>query len=75
MSHNQNKTNHILIPALLASAAAYFGFSGKSEQLADVTKQIVAKAIDHQAQKNNNSKKPKRFRFSRRSRKKLRYNA
>jgi hypothetical protein len=58
---SEDKTNHILIPALLAAAAAYFGFKGKSEQIADVTKQVVNKAIAHQTQVNN-SKKNKRLR-------------
>ena len=27
---SEDKTNHVLIPALLTAAAAYFGFKGKS---------------------------------------------
>jgi hypothetical protein len=58
---SEDKTNHVLIPALLTAAAAYFGFKGKSEQIADITKEVVGRAINHQVNYNYN-KKPKRFR-------------
>jgi hypothetical protein len=66
---NNDKKQHILIPALLTAAAAYFGFKGKSEQIAEITKQVVTKAINHQTQSitdKNKAKKMRRYRPSRR---------
>jgi len=45
--------DHILIPALIAAAAAYFGFKGKSENLGRVAKDLVNKAIKDQTQTNH----------------------
>ena len=51
MQHKKVK-EHILIPALIAAAAAYFGFKKKSEKLASVAKDLVERAIDDQARTN-----------------------
>lgn len=44
--------DHILIPALIAMIAAYFGFRRKSETLGEVAKDLVGKAIQDQTSHN-----------------------
>jgi hypothetical protein len=57
--HKEGK-NHVLIPALIAMVAAYFGFRRKSETLSEVAKELVGKAI--QDQTNHNKHFPRRKR-------------
>lgn len=46
--------DHLLIPALIAAAAAYFGFKGKSENISEIAKTIVNRAIKDQTRTNQN---------------------
>ena len=50
--------HHLLIPALIAAIAAYFGFRRKSESLATVARALVGQAIDDQVQ-HNQSRRPR----------------
>ena len=58
--------NHILIPALIAAVAAYFGFKRKSEKLSDIASDLVSKAIKDQTlenvQQHNVFRRKRRFR-------------
>lgn len=46
--------NHILIPALITAAAAYFGFKKKSENISEIAKDLVGRAIKDQVRTNHN---------------------
>jgi len=46
----------LLIPALIAAIAAYFGFRRKSENLAEVAKILVGQAIRDQVEHNESRK-------------------
>lgn len=59
---------HILIPALIAMVAAYFGFRRKSETLGEVAKELVGKAIQDQTDHNHKAN----FRRNRRYKRNLR---
>ena len=45
--------DHILIPALVAAAAAYFGFKKKSENISEIAKTLVNRAIKDQTRTNH----------------------
>ena len=70
MSEEEGK-NHILIPALIAAIAAYFGFRKKSELLGAVAQDLVTKAIKDQTEVNTKAKNQKKI--SRWKRHKRRY--
>jgi len=53
MHQNKQSKNHVLIPALIAAIAAYFGFKKKSETLASVAKDLVTRAVDDQTRENH----------------------
>ena len=66
-----DKKQHVLIPALLTAAAAYFAYKGKTEQIADAAKYVINKAIDHQTQSNRDKNKARRRRYKPRKKKVL----
>ena len=45
--------DHILIPALIAGVAAYFGFKRKSENVSEIAKDLVSRAIKDQVRTNH----------------------
>lgn len=45
--------NHILIPALITAAAAYFGYKKKSENISEIAKDLVGRAIKDQVRTNH----------------------
>ena len=45
--------DHILIPALITAAAAYFGFKKKSENISEIAKDLVNRAIKDQTRTNH----------------------
>lgn len=51
--------HHILIPALIAAAAAYFGFRKKSENLGEIAKTVVNMAVKDQVRQNNRDSRNK----------------
>jgi hypothetical protein len=56
--------HHMLIPALIAAIAAYFGFRKKSEQLSEIAMDLVGRAIHDQKNYNRvvNRRRSKRRR-------------
>ena len=70
----KERKEHILIPALIAAIAAYFGFKRKSESLSLVAKDLVNRAIDDQTGTNYEKQEPgyRRKRSRRSSRKSYR---
>jgi hypothetical protein len=48
--------NHILIPALITAAAAYFGLKKKSENISEIAKDLVNRAIKDQTRTNHKAK-------------------
>lgn len=52
--------HHVLIPALIAAAAAYFGFRRKSENLGEMAKAAVDMAVRDQVKQNNRDKQKQR---------------
>lgn len=63
--------HHLLIPALIAAIAAYFGFRRKSETLSEIAKDLVGRAIHDQTEHN---RKVNQRRVSHRPRHRLRRN-
>ena len=61
MEEDNQAKNHILIPALLAAVAAYFGFKKSSGELGGITRAAVNMALNHQLQNIKHSKKYKHF--------------
>ena len=65
--------HHILIPALIAAAAAYFGCRKKSENLGEIAKTMVNMAVKDQVRQNNkdrqlkNGSQPLRLTYKKRS--------
>jgi hypothetical protein len=58
---NDEGKNHLLIPALIAAIAAYFGFRKKSECLSAVAQDLVGRAIKDQTELNHKIKSHKRL--------------
>ena len=52
---SHNKKNPI-VSSLLAGAAMYFGLTGDSDQLGDLTKTAVSRVIDDQITRNEKAK-------------------
>jgi hypothetical protein len=50
---NKQGKNHILIPALITMAAAYFGLQKKSENISEIAKDLVNRAIKDQTRTNH----------------------
>ena len=65
--------DHILIPALTVMAAAYFGFKKKSENISEIAKTLVHRAVKDQVRTNHRERQAKaklERRFKRNYRKK-----
>ena len=45
--------DHVLIPVLIAAAAAYFGFKRKSENVSEIAKDLVSRAVKDQVRTNH----------------------
>jgi hypothetical protein len=57
--------DHILIPALITAAAAYFGFKKKSENISEIAKTLVHRAVKDQVRTNHKAKRAKKRNYRR----------
>jgi len=51
--------DHILIPALATMAAVYFGFKKKSENISEIAKTLVSRAVKDQVRTNHKARREK----------------
>lgn len=65
--------DHVLIPALITAAAVYFGVRRKSENIGEIAKDLVNRAVKDQVRKNHKSRQAPRVKATKRRSKKFKY--
>jgi len=68
----EEKSTNLVIPALLAAAAAYFSFEKKGTAIGDLAKEAVGRVINDQTNKKN-AKKPTVLELTDVKKKRIRY--